>query len=817
MNRLFFRSLFLLVCLSSTAHTASITGTVRSDLTDEPLAAVNVRLQGLDGGTQTAADGTYVLEKLEPKHTYILQFSHVGHISKEIRIQLSTPISTQDLDLRPMLFPGQEVTITVTRAVEQETPVTFSNLGKKEIQDRFSTQSIPTMLSELPSTTTYSEAGNNVGYTYLTLRGFDQRRISVMINGVPQNDPEDHSVYWVNFPDLASSLEDIQVQRGAGSAFYGPAAIGGSINLVTDRFSPDPHLTVSSGYGSYDTRKFGITLNSGLLENKWALNAYLGKIQTDGYRNGAWADFLSYFLGGAHYTKNTTTRFHIYGSINRDHLNFYGTTRIQTVNGVQVNALRDRELRRINPISGEEEIEDFHQPHYELLHEWALSPNTTLNNTFFYVQGDGFFDFDGSWADTTYYRLTSENGFNPSSNPGQSVIRSFVNNRHGGWLPRYKVSTDKTKTEIGLEARYHQSIHWGKIRWAENLPSELDPEFRFYNYKGAKWILSAYGSHSQRFADRWNALLSLQLTHKRYRLFDEAFVGTEFTVPFTFVNPKVGINFNATDRVNAYVSLARTTREPRLVNFYDAASSSFGVLPEFETDTNGRIDFNSPLAKPEKLNDLEFGTAFTGERFRGSINLFWMDFNDEIVKNGQLDNFGQPVTGNAESTRHRGIEVSAALRLSDALSLQGNTSLSRNTFRDYTLFDGGSPVSYAGNKIAGFPDFLTNLRATYEHNSLRADLSLQHVGAQYTDNSEDNRQTPQTRQTLGYDPLKVDPYTVVNLGLAYDLSRITGSDRCEIRLNINNLFDRLYETHGEGASYFPAATRNLFVWTRIDL
>lgn len=794
-------------------HASAITGRVTNRQDGSPISGVNVTVQGRQAAATTAEDGTFAIDGLGDG-LVILTFSHVGFEPQRQRLAGGEVV---DIQMAPILFPGQSITVTATRAVERQTPATFSNVGEEDLQERFHTQGIPTILSELPSTTTYSEGGNDVGYTYLTLRGFDQRRISVMINGVPQNDPEDHNVYWVNFPDLASSLQDVQVQRGAGSAFYGPAAIGGSINLVTDRFAPDPRLTVTSGYGSYDTRKFGITLNSGLLENQWALNAHLSKTQTDGYRNGAWVDFLSYFVGGARYTDNTTTRFHIYGSINRDHLNFYGTSRFQTINGQRVNALRDRDLRRINPITGDEEIEDFHQPHYEILHEWTLSPDATLNNTFFYVQGGGYFDFDGSWADTTYYRLTAENGFSPAGNPGQSVIRAFVNNRHGGWLPRLKVTTRKTETEFGLEARYHQSIHWGKIRWAENLPPEADPEFRFYDYKGAKWILSAYGSHNQRFGEKLNLMGSLQLTHKRYRLFDEAFVGTEFTVPFTFVNPKIGLNYNATDRLNTYISLSRTSREPRLVNFYDAANAAYGVQPEFETDASGRLDFDRPLAKPEKLNDLEVGATFTGNRIRGSVNLFWMDFKDEIVKNGQLDQFGQPVTGNAESTRHKGVELSAALRAAEGLTLQGNLSVSRNRFRDYTVFDGGAPVSYDGNRIAGFPDLLGNLRATFERNGFRASLALKHVGTQYTDNSENNRQNPQLRQAPDYDPLKVDPYTVLNLGLAYDIGRLVGVHKFEIRFDVNNLTDRLYETHGEGATFFPAATRNVFLWTRIEL
>ena len=231
----------------STIYATRISGVITSVETGAPLAGVNIRIQGLPGVAQTDNGGSYSLSDLQSR-IYILTFSHVGHERIERRIALTGEDRTVDIGLTPILFPGQAITVTAARAIERETPVTFSNLGRKELQDRFHTQGIPTMLAELPSITTYSEGGNNVGYTYLTLRGFDQRRISVMINGVPQNDPEDHNVYWVNFPDLASSLEDIQVQRGAGSAFYGPAAIGGSINLVTDRFSPDPRLTVTSGY-----------------------------------------------------------------------------------------------------------------------------------------------------------------------------------------------------------------------------------------------------------------------------------------------------------------------------------------------------------------------------------------------------------------------------------------------------------------------------------------------------------------------------------------------------------------------------------------
>ena len=812
-------AVFLLASFTfTTAHATNLTGRVTDAETGATLNGVNVRVQGTQHTNISTNDGVYRLADLKPG-TYIVLFSHVGYQPHRTPIEIPQSGLTLDIRLAPATLPGQTVTVTATRAVDRESPVAFTNLDRREIDTRFHVQGIPTVLSEMPSSTSYSEAGNNIGYTYLTLRGFDQRRVSVMVNGIPQNDPEDHNVYWVNFPDLASSLEDVQVQRGAGSAFYGPAAIGGSINLVTDRFSPDPKVTLTTGYGSYDTRKVGLTLNSGLLDNGWALNAHLSKTMTDGYRHGAWVDFLSYFAGAAHYTPRSTTRIHVYGSLNRDHLNFYGTERYQTINGRRTDVLADRNLRRQNPIVGNDEIEDFHQPHVEILSEFALDEGKTLHNSLFYVQGGGFFDFDGTgWADETYFRLTPDNGFTPVGNPGQSLVRAFVNNHQAGWLPRLSIERTNSTTEIGLEARYHQSLHWGSVRFAENLPPEIVPEYRFYEYKGEKWIGGAYVGHNHRLNERVNVNGKLHLAAKRYRLFDEAFVGTEFTVPLFFVNPSVGLNVNLTDRVHGYTSFARTSREPRLVNYYDAANSSFFVEPQFAKNSNGRFDFGDPHGKPETLNDFEVGAGYASPSFRATLNLFWMDFRDEIVSNGQLDQFGQPVTGNADKTLHKGVELTASARVLRDVTLQGNLSLSRNTFSKHTVFDfGGQPTSLGGNRISGFPDVLANVRATFERQGFRASLALQHVGKQYTDNSEDNRQSPAARSAPDYVPLFVDTYTISNLGLAYDFGRHLGLDRVEFRVDVNNLFDTLYVTRGESTAFFPAATRNVFVWTKIDL
>ena len=228
-----------------------------------------------------------------------------------------------DFMLRPSEIFGEPITVSATRGKERETPATFATLEREQVRERYTTQDIPVLLSELPSTTSYSEAGNGIGYTYLNIRGFDARRIAVMVNGIPQNDPEDHNVYWLDFPDIASSVENIQVQRGAGSAFYGPPAIGGSVNLVMNNFGRERAFRFSGGVGSFNTRRYAASFNSGLIDNQYALHGRLSKILSNGYRERSWIDFSSYFLGLIRYAESMTTQVNFYCGPVSDHLAHY--------------------------------------------------------------------------------------------------------------------------------------------------------------------------------------------------------------------------------------------------------------------------------------------------------------------------------------------------------------------------------------------------------------------------------------------------------------------------------------------------------------
>lgn len=795
MRTLSFLAVLLLFVVSTTAAPARLTisGTVVDEASGAPLAGANIIIEGTSLGTKSAGDGRFTLPPLPPGN-YQVTISFIGYSSKTIPVTLTTANQHLEVALSQTVISGPVVTVVATAARERVSPVTFAQLDKKDIAPRHTFEDIPEILADLPSTTFYSEGGHGTGYNYLSIRGFDQRRISVMINGIPQNDPEDHNVYWVDFPDFLPNVQSIQVQRGAGSAFYGPAAIGGSINIQTNYFSPNREARVSFGRGAYNTQKTALSYNTGLLAGKFVLYGRASNLTSDGYRDNAWVDFWSYFAGAALYSKAHNLRLHFYGGPIEDGLAYAGVPKSYN---------DDDELRRRNPL-GPNEIENFNQPHFEALHEFKISPRLTLNNNAFFIRGYGFFDYDGSWGTPEYFRLTPEYGYQVSEIPGDALIRAYVDNKQGGWLPQLEWKHGGGELVVGAELRLHRSLHWGRLQQGTGLPAGVtgDGARRYYQYNGGKEIVSLYAHETLRASSRLNVMLDLQYAYKNYRLFDEAFVGTDFSVPYHFVNPRFGINFNLSEAVNLYTNFSHTSREPRLKNLYDAAEASTpadwgAVLPQFETRAGGSFDFSAPLVKPEKLANVELGAGWRSSRLRASINLYHMDFRDEIIAKGGVDRFGQPITGNAERTLHQGVELSGEVQLLPQLALGGNALLSRNELKSYVVFEDGERIVLDGNRIAGFPNTLANLRLTYAWRGLHASALLKYVGKQYTDNFQQEDRS-------------VDAYEVLNLNLRYRLEQF-GLRGLTLQARLNNVLNKKYLSYGIGDEFFPAATRNGFV------
>jgi len=465
----------------------------------------------------------------------------------------------------------------------------------------------------------------------------------------------------------------------------------------------------------------------------------------------------------------------------------------------------------------------------------------------FYYTGDGFFDFDGSWADARTLRLTREYGWDLPDTvyPRNAIIRAFVGNKHGGWIPRLLWKHASGELLLGTEIRLHRSVHWGKVRYAELLPTDFDPEYKIYQYEGVRDIFSLFAREQYELASQVTLNIEAQIVHHSYRIRNERAGnrytyyltrsgdtvwgnGTLFDIRYTFFNPRVGLLWKPTAEHELFGLLAYTSREPRMRNLYAAEDAYFGARPLFESDTIGgivRYDFSKPLVKPERMLDIEFGWRYRTNWLQASVGVFWMEFFDELVKSGRVDIFGAPIDGNAPRTRHVGIELEAAAQFLShprwgSLIAGLSTTLSRNRIVEYTYYSSrGTAVSLNGNPVAGFPEFLASGHLRYQHGQLQAQLTLRHVGRFYSDNFG-----TRLAEYAAFDPTiadyrdnVVDPYTVADLDLRWGIPNFLGLQQLVVRLQVNNLFNTLYAAGAEGRHFFPGGERLIFLGVDMEL
>jgi iron complex outermembrane receptor protein len=765
--------------------------------------------------------------------------------------------------LRKYTVPS--ITVSTTNAQDRISPVAFTEIKQSQIEKSYTLNDMPKLLSEMPSIISYSENGNFIGYTNMTMRGFDQRRISVLINGIPQNDPEDHNFYWINVSDLSSSLDNIQIQRGAGSSNYGAAAIGGSILLTTKDFVRDKGINISSGYGWQEFggnglesgqygSKFAISANSGL-SDKYAVYGKFARINSFGYREQSYSYMNSYFLGATRFDKNITTQINIYGGSQQDGLAYDGlpksyienkNLRIKNYNYWSYDSTGNNVTWTNNRRSQEEEY--FSQPQFELLNDIRISDNISIKSAAFLKLGEGYFDYDGTgWTYASSYRLDSIHGYPNAVDPANPLIRAFVSNKYIGWIPRLIIKDESSEIIIGVEYRTNFSEHWGKIRFAENFPENYDPDYKFYSYNGIRNIGSIFGSYNLSVSKDLNLSLDGQFVWQQYGIENEK-SGNLFTqyqsidgknisgkdkifnINYFFLNPRAGVNYNFNDKMSSYLSIAYTLREPRMRNLY--AAEDFNAVPLFEskilTDSTIAYDFSKPLVKPEKMLNLEIGWKYSTDDINIGIGGYFMQYADELVSNGQTDVFGVPIDGNAPNTRHIGLELQGSALIysghSGNINISGNATFSSNKIIEFDyITETGDKISLKNNDIARFPSDIGNLRLSYDYEGFYISILGKYVGEYRTDSYGDLIKTEtklinslNAKGEYYYDNT-LPAYTIFNADISYKIQSIFDLNSLTIRAQINNLTNVLYAAGAIGRQFFPAAERNVYIGIGLGL
>jgi iron complex outermembrane receptor protein len=841
-------AVLLVSCLGAAADEPALRGRVLDSASGQPLAGVRVRVTDpVRLETVTAADGTFRLSPV-PRAALSLEASLIGYAAARLAIATEEIGTEHEIRLEERPLPGPEVEVTTTRAVERRSPVAFTELPKEEIEQRYWAQDVPMLLAETPGVYAYSDAGNGIGYSYVKIRGFSQRRVAVTINGIPLNDPMSHEVYWVDHPDLLASAENVQVQRGAGSALYGAGAVGGSINLETLRLPEERRVAVAYGAGSYATQRFSLEYDSGLLQNRYALSGRYSRILSNGYRDQSWSDLWSYYLAAARRDERVTTRLNLYGGPESVHLAYYGVDRSYLDGRVTGDAKEDR---KYNPLEWRNETDNFFEPHYELLQDVKVSDRSSLTSALFYFPGEGYYD-DFPWGPQTfesrhlppwfetaddslypasYYQLDSLGMPERQPDGMYRVIASdmtqrlWAKNSHYGWIPRARVSHSRGELTVGGELRESVGRRWGEMTWAAAAPPGTEPNYVTYDYTGRVNTVSAFAQESWLLRPELRATGSLQWRHVRYAIGKDRYNHYDFSLDYSFLNPRVGLVWNPDGRWSLFGNYAHTQVEPLLSEIYRPDDPT--SVPAFGTiDVENHV-YEDPLVTPEKLNDYEAGVSFRKGSSSAKLTAYWLDFRDEIVPSGTIDALGVPITGNAGRSKHVGLELEGVVRHRSGLELSGNVSFSRNEFDeyleyvyDYTAGAIVDTLDHGGNTIALFPDRMANVRLGYGRGGVRAGLTVVETGRQYLDNTEDNRMDPALRDAPGYQKKYIPEHAVLNADLSLDLAKVFGRQPLDARrllldLRVLNLTDLRYETSGyvytEVPYFYPAAGRNAFV------
>lgn len=765
----------------------TLKGTVKNE-TGERLIGANLAISNSFSGTTTDLNGAYLFKNLKAG-TYNLTISYIGYekLIKEVKL---TGNEALDLVLKQDNFLAEEVLVSATR-VKEKTPVAFTTVEKSEIQDKNMGQDIPYLLGLTPSFVATSDAGTGVGYTNFRIRGTDLNRINVTVNGIPMNDAESHGTWWVDVPDLASSTDNIQVQRGVGTSTNGAAAFGATINLQTTTINKDAFAEYSTSAGSFGTMKHSVGVGSGIIKEKFTFDARLSKISSDGFIDRASSDLKSFFLSGGYFTPNTILKVNVFSGLEDTYQAWNGVPSVRLNNDAagmqryadhylysqkQVDEMVNSDSRTYNLYTYENEIDYYQQDHYQLLFSHKLNEVLHVNASLFYTAGNGYYEQFKENRKLADYLIT------PPVIGGETIKKSDLIRRK--WLANdfygttFSVNRKLETSEFTFGGGYnvYDGNHFGKVIWSRNAGnSEMNHEW--YRGTGLKKDFNVYAKYNYELTENLNLFADFQYRKIDYSIdgLDDDLRDLKQSHSFEFFNPKVGIFYQLNDQQNMYVNFARANREPNRSNYVDADPD--GKQPTFET-----------------LNDFELGYKFNTSRLALGVNAYYMFYQNQLILTGEINDVGGAIMTNVDNSFRAGIELMAGMKLTEKLKWDINVTLSKNKIKDFTDYvddwdNGGQIATELGTTDLAFsPEVIANSQLSWmAAKGLNVSLQSYSVSKQYIDNTSSKER-------------KLNSYLLNNLKMTYRVSQKFAKE-LNLHLMVNNLFDTKYENNAWVYSY----------------
>lgn len=697
--------------------------------------------------------------------------------------KIQDTIKTQILD---------EVLVKSIR-VDTDSPITHSNVDKEELAKTNLGQDIPVLLNYLPSVVTTSDAGAGIGYTYIRVRGSDASRVNITINGIPYNDSESQGTFWVNMPDFASSIENLQLQRGVGTSTNGSGSFGASLNILSDGVSDNAFSEIGIAGGSFNSQKYNVKFSTGLLNDHFEVSGRLSKITSDGYIDRASSDLKSYFLQGAFINDNTLIKALVFGGKEKTYQAWYGIDAETLENDRTYNPAGIYTDDDGNVKFYDNETDNYSQDHYQLFWNQKINNNWTTNLGLNYTYGRGYYEQYKEDEDFVFYNFEPIELGGEVINTTDLIRRRWLDNDFYVINANTNYKKDNLEVSTGIFYSHYDGDHYGEVIWAK-YASNSEIRDRYYEGNGKKNEFTVFAKATYKFKEKWSIYGDLQgrfLTYKTSGLTSDR-VPLEVNEKYNFFNPKTGLTYELSNKNQLYVSYGRAHREPR------------------------RADFENGITKPEKLDDYELGWRFKAQKNTINTNIYFMNYKDQLVLTGAIDDTGAPLRATSGKSYRLGLEIDATFLIGDNFRILPNLALSSNKNLDFVSPIDGELVNLGTTNLSFSPNIVAGNKFEYEPiTNLLLGLYTKYVGEQYMGNVDS-------------DVSKLDAYFVNDFNVSYTIDNIPFLREIVVTGLVNNIFNIKYVSNGyyytyddtwtdpttttiEGTGYYPQATINFLV------
>jgi len=746
-----------------------LSGQVADEETGAPLVGAHIAINGLSSYHLISDNrGAFVINNL-PIGNYRISVSFVGYQTYSENLDLNED-GHVSVNLKEGIL-GEEVVVKANR-VNEHSPAAFHNITKADIEKNNNGQDLPFIIANSPSVVISSDAGNGVGYTGFRIRGSDMTRTNITLNGVPMNDAESHSVYFVDLPDLSSSLDNIQIQRGVGTSANGAGAFGASINMQSKLLNDEAYAKYAASYGSFNTMKNSVSFGTGLLKNNLSFDGRLSKIHSDGFIDRAKSDLKSLYFSGGYYGENDIVKFIILSG---------KEVTYQAWGGMPKESLDTN--RTYNPYTYDNEVDDYQQDYYQLLYSHSFTNKLSFSSTFFYTRGKGYYEQYKNNRKFEDYLLDDVIIGNDTITKTDLIQRKWLDNHFYGANLNLNYESKKIAATIGSGWNRYDGDHFGRVIWAQ-YASNGNIRHQWYLNNGLKTDFNIYGKINYMIGLSFSVFGDLQYRHIDYKI-----SGTHDDLrdisqqhQFNFINPKLGFVWHVGNLAQLYGSFAIANREPSRSNYKDAD--------------------NQYEPKPEQLKDLETGIRMNTPSFAFSANFFYMNYKDQLVATGKINNVGDAIMTNVPESYRMGIELSTGAQLMKMLRWDFNAAFSKNKIKNFTMTIDNWDTWGQENYELGTTDLIlspntiiNNIFTITPFANFDIAIVSKYVSRQYIDNTS-------------YQYNSLDPYFVNNLKLSYSFATHFFK-QIRFHLDIQNLLNEKYETYGWVYNYESGGKREV--------